>query len=163
MNDFPVHDPNDISHEALEQGVEDRDDFVEWSGLEYLNEIEDLDAFIEAEETAWLSQDPDQNSVEKESPVMEKTDKPEPVKTIRPEFVEECSVILQNTFSHGMHQGSVIDRNRFCRKYEELTGSRPEEDDIAVLWEACISCGVVIQDKFFIRRTHHQGLYLLLV
>ena len=157
MNDYPVHDSDsDISPEALEHGVEDRDDFVEWSGLEYLNEIEDLDAFIEAEEAAWLSSDPEPVPLERESPdrahqaeCQRKIYKPEPVKIIRPEFAEECSIILQNTFPHGMHQGSVIDRNRFCRKYEELTGSRPEEDDIAVLWEACISCGVVIQDKIF--------------
>ena len=157
MNDFLDHSPDrDFSHEADSQYIYGMDDFVEWSGLEYLNEIEDLDAFIEAEEAAWLSSDPEPVSLEGESPDracraerLEKYSKPEPVKIIRPEFVEECSVILQNTFPHGMHRGSVIDRNRFCRKYEELTGNRPSDDDIDVLWEACVSIGIVIQDKVF--------------
>ena len=70
-------------------------------------------------------------------------------KVIRPEFVSESAVVLKEAFPRGLRRGSLIDRNRFCNKYAELTGCAPTEEDLSVLWEACSSSGIVLQNIVF--------------
>lgn len=65
------------------------------------------------------------------------------------QFVSECSRILSEAFPHGLHRDSILDRKKFCRKYEDSIGAPPTDECIARLWEVCAACGVVIGDKVF--------------
>jgi hypothetical protein len=68
---------------------------------------------------------------------------------ISPEFTEECRQVLETAFPRGFKNGSVIDRNKFARKYEELIGKPLTNEDAGHVWEACSSIGIVVDDKVF--------------
>ncbi len=71
------------------------------------------------------------------------------VPSFTPEFAEQCSQILKGYFSHGIRKNSIIDRNKFTRKYEEVFGTPLCEDNSTHLWDACTSKGVTVEDKIF--------------
>lgn len=65
------------------------------------------------------------------------------------EFVLECSRILSDEFPRGMRRDSVIDRNKFCRKYESVFGKTIPEELKEMTWKTSAIQGVVIEDKVF--------------
>lgn len=65
------------------------------------------------------------------------------------EFVLECSRILSDEFPRGMRRDSVIDRNKFCRKYESVFGKTIPEELKEMTWKASAIQGLVIEDKVF--------------
>lgn len=65
------------------------------------------------------------------------------------EFIEECKQILENFFIRGFKQGSIIDKNKFSRKYEELFGKPLTAYNVGQVWDACAVVGIVVEDKVF--------------
>lgn len=65
------------------------------------------------------------------------------------EFVLECSRILSDDFPRGMRRDSIIDRNKFCRKYESVFGKAISEELKELIWQASSIQGLVIEDKVF--------------
>ena len=68
---------------------------------------------------------------------------------ISPEFTEESRQILNTAFPRGFKNGSVIDKNKFVRKYEELFSKPLADEDAENVWDACASVGIVVDDKVF--------------